>query len=282
MSDLQSLVTARYGATPEANTLGSVVVNPTLRTLLSHKSVRQFDPDQPILPKGTLEVLLAAGQSAASSSNLQTWSVVAVEDSTRKEELATLCSNQAFVHQAPLFLVFVADLHRPGVAAETENNSPPGIALEYTEMFLMASLDAAFAAQNIVVAAESLGLGGCYVGAARNHPEKVADILGLPQRTVGLFGLALGVPKEDATSTAAVKPRLPFDELLHREHWDDSRQKEHFAAYNKTLDTFNKQQTRQDQPTWTARSTARVNTIAGMNGRDALKDVLHGRGFELR
>src|SRR5690242_4632089 len=98
---------ARYGAN---SPLADELWNETLATLLAHRSVRAYRPDA--LPTGTLETLVAAAQSASSSSNLQAWSVVAVEDSARKDRLATLGGDQEFIRACPLFLVWIADLAR--------------------------------------------------------------------------------------------------------------------------------------------------------------------------
>lgn len=141
--------------------------NETLMTLLSHRSVRAYRPDS--LPAQTLEVLVAAAQSAATSSNLQTWSVVAIEDPVRKETLAQLAGNQAQIRQCPLFLVWLADLARLHQLAL--QRGLPADGLDYLEMFLTATIDATLAAQNATIAAESLGLGTVYIGGIRNQPE---------------------------------------------------------------------------------------------------------------
>lgn len=151
--------------------------NPALEALLAHHSIRAFVRDKP-LPERTLELLVAAGQSAATSSNLQTWSVVSLTDSEIKRRAAVLSADQAFIHEAPLFLIFCTDLQR----------LTAGEALAYTEIFLMASIEAALASQNVSVAAEALGLGACYVGAVRNRPREMAELLGLPERVIALFG----------------------------------------------------------------------------------------------
>ena len=273
MADLPTLLQARYGAATETNAVGAV--NPTLSTILSHKSVREFLPTP--LPTGTLEILIAAGQSAATSSNLQTWSAVAVQDAQTKDKAATLCANQAFIRQAPLFFVFCADLSRLTMVSRQEQEAARG--LEYTEMFLMASLDTALAAQNVAVAAESLGLGICYVGGARNNPSELAQLLGLPERVIALFGMAIGRP--DPKRTAAVKPRLPRGEVLHLERWSDDGQQEHIDAYDETLAIFNTQQLRTDAPRWTQRSARRVATEKALTGRHILRQVLSERGFRL-
>ena len=128
--------------------------NDTIALMLSHRSVRGYRPDA--LPEGTLETLIAAAQSAATSSNLQTWSVVAVTDPATKAELAKIASNQKHIEQCPLFLVWLADVSRNQRLGAEE-----GVTLEtmpYLETFLVAAIDAALAAQNAVTAASSIGL----------------------------------------------------------------------------------------------------------------------------
>ena len=95
MTDLSQLLTARYGLDAPEVHMDAFAENTALPLLLAHKSVRLFQPKP--LPAGTLELLGAAAQSAASSSNLQTWSVVAIQDPERKAEAAALCGDQDFI-----------------------------------------------------------------------------------------------------------------------------------------------------------------------------------------
>ena len=185
--------------------------------LLSHRSIRGYRPDA--LPAGTLETLIAAAQSAATSSNLQTWSVIAVTDPARKAALAKVAANQKHIEQCPLFLVWVADISRNQRLGAEE-----GVTLEtmpYQETFTVAAIDAALAAQNATVAAESLGLSCVYIGALRNNPLEVGRIVGLPPGAFGVFGMCVGYAS--ATAANEVKPRLPQDVVLHREVYDATR-----------------------------------------------------------
>lgn len=280
--DIPALLEARYGtSSPPWPSHSPLALNQTLETLLAHRSVRAFLPARP-LPDGTLELLVAAGQSAATSSNLQTWSVVSVADPPTKARAAELSGDQAFIRDAPLLLVFCADLQR--LTAVSRLRAKPGEALAYTEMLLMASIDAALASQSTVVAAEALGLGACYVGAMRNRPRDVATLLGLPDRVVALFGLAVGWP--DPARPAHVKPRLPAGEVLHRERWGGGHeglsQEEGFAAYDDALATFNAGEKRQGVPAWTERSAKRVEGVANLNGRHVWNEVLKERGFDMK
>ncbi|WP_322011850.1 NADPH-dependent oxidoreductase [Paraburkholderia sp. J12] len=263
---------ARYG-TPWSAPLPAW--NATLDTLLAHRSVRAYA--NRALPAGTLETLIAAAQSASTSSNLQTWSVVAVEDPARKDRLATLAGDQSQIREAPLFLVWLADLARLEGAAR-RSGAPVG-GLGYMETMLVGVIDAALAAQNAVVALESLGLSSVYIGAIRNRPEQVAAELGLPPRVMPVFGLCVGY--EDLERAAQVKPRLPQSVVLHREQYDAVSQEDGINDYESVMGAF---QTAQGQRAagWTSRSLARWKSRESLHGRDRLREALNALGFELR
>ena len=249
--------------------------NDHLSLLLSHRSVRGYRPDA--LPVGTLETLIAAAQSAATSSNLQAWSVVAVTDPDKKAALAVVAANQKHIEQCPLFLVWVADTSRNRRLGAQE-----GVTLEtmpYQETFLVAAIDAALAAQNATVAAESLGLSCVYIGALRNNPREVARIVGLPSGAFGVFGMCVGYAS--AAGATEVKPRLPQDVVVHREVYDTTGEQAQRAAYDALLGGFS---TRNDMAldTWTRKVIGRMGKIAAMAGRNTLSATLHAMGFELK
>ncbi|MEP0872582.1 NADPH-dependent oxidoreductase [Trichocoleus desertorum AS-A10] len=250
--------------------------NSSLTTLLSHRSVRSY-LSKP-LPSGTLETLIAAAQSASTSSNLQTWSVVAIEDPERKDRLAQLAGNQAHIRQAPLFLVWLADLARPTHIAAQRGFAHDG--LNYLEMFLMSAIDATLAAQNAAVAAESLDLGTVYIGGIRNQPVAVAAELGLPKQVFAVFGLCVGYP--DPAKPAAIKPRLPQAAVLHRETYNLEAQDAAIAHYNELMAAFYDQQNMKVEGDWTQHSSDRVASAESLRNRAHLHDILHQLGFELR
>lgn len=249
--------------------------NEHLSLLLSHRSVRGYRPDA--LPVGTLETLIAAAQSAATSSNLQTWSVVAVTDPEKKAALAKVAANQKHIEQCPLFLVWVADISRNQRLGVEE-----GVTLEvmpYQETFLVAAIDAALAAQNATVAAESLGLSCVYIGALRNNPSEVARIVGLPKGAFGVFGMCVGYAS--AAGATEVKPRLPQAVVVHHETYGCKDERVYRRAYDALLGSFS---TRQGMAvdTWTKRVINRMGTIAALSGRDKLVATLNAMGFDLR
>ncbi|MEI7447408.1 MAG: NADPH-dependent oxidoreductase [Burkholderiales bacterium] len=274
MTPLRDALTRRHGGADPTHDAVAERAAPVLETLLAHRSVRAYLPDA--LPEGTLETLVAAAQSAATSSNLQAWSVVAVEDAARRARLSELVGGQAHVREAPLFLAWIADLSRLARTAEGQGRTAG--ANRYLEMFLVAAVDAALAAQNAVVAAESMGLGTVYIGAMRNRPDEVAAELRLPQGAFAVFGLCVGRP--DPSRPASVKPRLAPRTVLHRETYATDGEPEAVAAYDETMRAFQRSQHMTEQA-WSAQSSQRVAGPESLSGRHRLAALLKAQGFGL-
>ena len=249
--------------------------NDHIALLLSHRSVRGYRPDAP--PEGTLETLVATAQSAATSSNMQTWSVLSVNNPAARAELARIANDQKHIQQCPLFLVWLADVARNQRVAAEEGETLE--AAPYLEAFLVAAIDAALAAQNAVVAAESLGLSTVYIGALRNEPETVSRLLGLPDGVVCLFGLCIGSAAE-ATSNE-VKPRLPQSIVLHHETYATTGETAERHAYDLRMGAFSRRN-EVSADDWTRRVIRRMGKIKAMNGRHTLRSTLERLGYPLR
>ncbi|PWB84187.1 MAG: NADPH-dependent oxidoreductase [Methylocystaceae bacterium] len=250
--------------------------NETLDLILSHRSVRNYTSEK--IPADALETIVAAAQSASTSSNLQVWSVVAVEDEARKNRLADLAGGQQHIRDAPLFLVWLADLARLENIGKDQGRDAAGLA--FFEMFLTGAVDAALAAQNAVVALESLGYGSVYIGAIRNKPEEVAKELALPPNVFAVFGMAIGRPDPDVPT--GVKPRLGQAAVLHREQyaWGDA-QRDAIQVYDEKYKTFQKDQNLPEQG-WIRQALSRVRGPESLSGRDRLKEALKALGFALK
>ena len=249
--------------------------NAVLETILNHRSVRGFLPKA--LPEGTLELLIAAAQSASTSSNLQFWSVVAVQEPERKSRLAELAGQQQFIRDAPLLLVWLADMSRINRLAAERQAQVDGT--HYVEEFIVGVVDAALAAQSALIAAESLGLGGVYIGAMRNLPEQVAAELALPPHTFAVFGMSVGYP--DPARETGIKPRLPQSVVLHREQYSTLQRSEAIDGYNATMREFQREQGMRAID-WTQQCFDRVKDGAALRGRDRMREALRNLGFELR
>jgi nitroreductase len=268
--NLPELLTRRYGSqAPDER--ADALLTPTIRSLLGHRSVRRYRPDP--LPPGALELLIAAAQSASTSSNLQTFSIIASTDPAHKAEISRLCGKQKHIDDCPLFLIFCADLARLEYVCQTAGT--PDLGLDYMEMLIMAIVDASLAAQNLAAAAESLGLGVCYIGGARNHPDEMSELLRLPARAFAVFGLTVGVP---ATGEESVKARLPqLPGILHREVYDTAFEAP-VTAYEAALLAFNDSQEGRHGRGWRDGSAARVASPEALGAdRPRIKEILSRR-----
>lgn len=220
---------------------------------------------------------MAAGQSASTSSMLQSWSAVAVTEPSLKEQAAKLADDQDFIREAPLFLLFYADLSR--LTKSSQQESLPGKGLEYMDPFLTATIDAALASQNVAIAAQALGLGICYVGAARNNARDLCNLLRLPSRVVTVFGMAIG--KADPKFHTSIKPRLEQREVFHQDYWDDEVQDSRIESYNNTIGTFYEDQDKKGRESW-SRHSAKPMATEDLQGREIIREVIEERGFSLK
>lgn len=267
---LPSTVAARYGGAPPDD----VATSDVIELQLAHRSVRRYLPDA--VTDAELAAVVAAAQSAATSSNLQLWSVVAVRDDERRAALSALAGDQAHITQAPLLLVWLVDLGRAHAIAAAHGAPTEGA--DFLESAVVGFVDAALAAQNAVLAAESLDLGTVYIGALRNRPSEVAALLHLPKHVFAAFGLVVGHP--DPSENTRVKPRLPQSAVLHRETYDDAEHADAVAAYEGRIGDFYAEEGLSHS--WVERVLARLSGPAALNGRDQLRSELRAQGFELR
>jgi hypothetical protein len=171
-------------------------------------------------------------------------------------------------------LAFLADHYRLRSAANKVGESAAG--LDLAEFFTMAAIDAALAAERLVCAAESLGIGICYIGSLRDKPEEVCKELGLPEGVFGLFGLCLGWPEEPLT--AEIKPRLLPSSVWFRESYDLEPDT---AEYDARMRGFYESQHMKGEVTWSMRSGRRVNGER-LHGREHQMAWLQAHGFARR
>lgn len=204
-------------------------MNNTIELMRSHVSVRSFT-DQAVASE-LLETVLQAGQAASTSGFIQAYSVIRVTDPAKRATLAAAAGGQQWVIDAPEFLVFCADLNRLNRAGIIEGN---GELEGYTEHAVAAIVDVALFAQNVLLAAESVGLGGVFIGGIRNDTATVIEQLQLPANVHPVFGMCLGYP---ATKND-VKPRLPLHAVLHKDVYDEASIEGNLADYNEQIKAY--------------------------------------------
>ncbi|QHW29870.1 oxygen-insensitive NADPH nitroreductase [Paenibacillus rhizovicinus] len=248
-------------------------MNETIALMKAHRSIRKFAPTA--VTDEQLKQILTAAQAASTSSNIQAYSVIGVRSEEKRNRLAELTGNQKHVAEAPLFLVWCADLNRLQAAVRHHKEQADFELTHNTEAFLMATVDTALAAQNAAVAAESLGLGVVYIGGIRNRPQEVSELLKLPKLVYPVFGMCVGIPDQ----LPDLRPRLPVSVVYHEEAYSDAGFAEGIAAYDATISHYYEVRSGGGKTSrWSQEMTARFRQELL---RPHMYDFLISQGFQL-
>jgi FMN reductase [NAD(P)H] len=198
-------------------------MNKVLETMASHASVRKYKK-QAITDELLNEIIKAARQ-APTSSNLQAYSIIVVKDQAKKDKLSVLCGDQPWIKTCSVFLVICPDLWRLQKVSARQGYE---FIDKYIELFIVATVDAALVAQNILTGAEACGLGGVMIGGIRNNPADVSTLLELPDKVYPLMGMCLGYSDHNPM----VKPRLQPEVTVHEDKYDDHDLEKYLDEYD--------------------------------------------------
>jgi len=177
-----------------------------LKTILNHRSIRKYSEKE--IPRNILTDMLEAATRASTTGNMQVYSIIVTHDKNIKEKLWESHFRQNMVKQAPVVLTFCADFNRFNKWCEFRSADP---GYDNFLSFVTAAIDALLAAQNCALAAESHGLGICYLGTTTYNADKIIEILDLPDMVVPVTTLVAGYPAE----TPELTDRLPVDAIIH-------------------------------------------------------------------
>ena len=188
-------------------------MNDILQALYNHVSIRQYT-DKPVAEE-TLQLILKAACSGSTMGNMQLFSVVVTQDDAMKRKLAPFHFNQPMATEAPLILTFCADFRRFNRFCEFRQADTE--AYSNRQSYQWAVTDALIAAQNACVAAESLGLGFCWLGTITYNVDKFVEVLELPRHVIPVSCVTMGYPAEHP----ALTQKLPVEAFVHRETYHD-------------------------------------------------------------
>ncbi|HFD86495.1 MAG TPA: oxygen-insensitive NADPH nitroreductase [Gammaproteobacteria bacterium] len=241
--------------------------SPVMNQQHEHCSIRHFTDES--IPADLLDSIFQSGQCAASSSFIQAYSIVRVTRNSVRNEIADAAGGQIWVEKAPEFMIFCADLYRVNEACK---GAGIGEMEGYAEHFLAAVVDVALVAQNVVLAAESVGLGGVFIGGIRNDPQRVSDLLELPDHVFPVFGLCLGWPEKSCQK----KPRLPLSTIVHTDVYHTASVRQDLDDYDALMAEYYKtRESNQKHSNW-SEETARA--VQGKK-REHMLAFLQQRGF---
>lgn len=240
-------------------------MTPTIDLLCSHRSIRAFTEQG--IDDAQRSAIIAAAQAASTSSFLQCSSIVRITDRALREQLVQLTGGQPWVSAAAEFWVFCADFNR-------HQQICPEAQLGRAEQLLLGCVDTALMAQNAMVAAESLGLGGVFIGGIRNSIAQVTELLGLPKFVLPLFGFCIGHP--DASPD--VKPRMPPAMLVHENRYQPL-DKAVLAQYDQQITAYYQQRdSNQRSENW----SELIQRLIIKETRPFMLDYLHQQGWATR
>jgi nitroreductase len=180
--------------------------------LLNRRTIRKYT-SEPVDEK-LLKDLLTMGCRASTTGNMQVYSIIITRDEEKKGELAPFHFNQRMITEAPLVLTFCADFNRFNKWCRLRKAEP---GYDNFLSFMTAATDALLVAQTFCIAAESKGLGICYLGTTTYMAHKIIDALKLPKGVVPVTTITLGWPMEKPEQV----DRLPLEAVIHNETYCD-------------------------------------------------------------
>jgi len=192
------------------------------KQIAHHRSIRKYRPEP--VPDDVLRQILEAGASASNTGNMQVYSMVVTKDEDLRKQLWEVHFRQNMVLQAPVHITFCADVNRFSQWCRARKAEP---AYENLLWFCNAAIDATLASQNVTLAAESFGLGICYLGTAVYNAGRIIDILQLPKGVIPVAALVMGYPDEQPPLTG----RLPLEAVVHNETYREFSDEEINSLY---------------------------------------------------
>jgi nitroreductase len=195
---------------------------PVIQQIHQHRSIRKYKPEP--IPESVLTEVLEAGIRSPSSGNMQAYSVIITKDEELRERLLKPHLDQSMVIDAPVLLTFCADFHRMRLWLKI-SNAPDGFDNFFS--FMVAAIDAILVSQTVALAAESRGLGLCYLGSTFANADQIGEILGLPENVIPVVGYSLGYPDENPD----LRDRLPARGIFHKETYQDYSEQDIRSIY---------------------------------------------------
>ncbi|MFI3267746.1 MAG: nitroreductase family protein [Rikenellaceae bacterium] len=183
-----------------------------MNSIFEHRSIRKYKSQQ--IDKETLEYALKAAVRASNTGNMQLYSIVVTSDERVKEELSPSHFNQPMIKNAPIVVTFCADVNRFSKWCELRDAEP---GYDNFQWFTCSVIDAMLAAQNFCVAAETKGLGVCYIGTTTYNAPEIAKTLNLPKGVIPITTITVGYPDESPDLT----DRLPLEAVVHYDTYKD-------------------------------------------------------------
>ncbi|MFW2378393.1 nitroreductase family protein [Aliarcobacter butzleri] len=208
-------------------------MNPIIKQLSERKSIRQFTGE--FVKDEDLELIIKTAQRCPTSINGQQISLIYTRDKEKIKQIVQFCGGQEQIATADVFITICVDFNRTIFAVEQTGEKHQ--IDKSAEGVLVGAVDAGIMLNAIQITAESLGYGTTAIGAVRNEPAKMIELLNLPLKTFPIVGTTIGVPTIEAKN-APLKPRIPLKSFAFEDNYDDKKVKDGVLVYEKQMKKF--------------------------------------------
>ncbi|MCT7555766.1 nitroreductase family protein [Aliarcobacter butzleri] len=208
-------------------------MNPIIKQLSERKSIRQFTGE--FVKDEDLDLIIKTAQRCPTSINGQQISLIYTRDKEKIKQIAQFCGGQEQIAAADVFITICVDFNRTIFAVEQTGEKHQ--IDKSAEGVLVGAVDAGIMLNAIQITAESLGYGTTAIGAVRNEPAKMIELLNLPLKIFPIVGTTIGVPTIEAKN-APLKPRIPLKSFAFEDNYDDKKVKDGVLVYEKQMKKF--------------------------------------------
>lgn len=245
-------------------------MNETVKITHNHRSIRSYKEET--IKKEDIDAIIKAARSAANSINGQSYSIIEIRDKEKKAKLVDIASKQRWILPASHFFIFCIDFRRAIYAAN--KTGKPNMMIGQTEAIMLGATDIGIAIGQATVAAEALGYGVVPIGAIRNDPGAVIELLELPEYVFPMVGFVVGVIDD----SSAIKPRIPDEAVLHVDKYHKDYEPV-IDAYDETMAKYMEERTGgKSKRNWTETIATAFSAVKHPD----VTDVLKSQGFELK
>ena len=219
-------------------------MNETIRVMKDHRSIRKYKNKE--IPEEVINNLIEVAQHAPNSINGQQSSIIIVKDKETKKKISEYAGGQSWIEECPVFLVFIMDFYKTKLACDKNERTQK--ITESVESIIVGCVDVGLGMQNVITAAESLGLGTVCIGGIRSNPAEMIKILDLPEYTYPVVGLCLGYPSDNSEP----KPRMAKEAYCHMEKYNKEILSSAIDSYDEVISKYLAEGGREQKVNWSS------------------------------
>jgi len=217
-------------------------MNQTIKVMKNHRSIRKYKDE--MISDDVINELVDVTQHAPTSLNGQQSAVIVIKDKESKRKIERVAVEMPWIEECPVFFIFIIDFYKTKLACE--KNGRKQTITDSVESIMIGCIDIGLSMQNVITAAESLGLGTVCIGSIRNNPAAIIELLELPKYTYPVAGLCLGYSEDHSK----LKPRLDKASYCHFEKYSKENLKDAIDSYDELIVDYLKEVDREQEVNW--------------------------------